>query len=68
MIDKCIREKDICDMLQAHYENLLNGVENSESKEIVKKKIKSFTNFSITLSPLDIFNALNNIKMGKHVE
>ena len=26
MIDKCIGEKDICDMWQAHYRNLLNSV------------------------------------------
>ena len=39
MIDKCIGEKDICDMWQVHYKNLLNRVETSKSKEFVKQKL-----------------------------
>ena len=65
MIDKCIGEKDICDMWQAHYRNLLNSVETSKSKEFVKQELKSITDSSIAFSPVDIFNALKNTKTGK---
>ena len=41
MVDKCIGEKDICDMLQTHYKNLLNGVDSSNSKESVKRELHS---------------------------
>ena len=65
MIDKCIGEKDICDMWQAHYKNLLNSVDTSKSKEFVKQKLKSITDYSIAFSPVDIFNALKNTTTGK---
>ena len=39
MIDKCIGEKDICDMWQAHYINLLNSFETSKSNEFVKQEL-----------------------------
>ena len=65
MIDKCIVEKDICDMWQAHYKNLLNSVETSKSKIFLKQKLKSITNYSIAFFPVDIFNALKNTKTGK---
>ena len=65
MIDKCIGEKDICDMWQAHYRSLLNSVETSKSKEFVKQELKSITDSSIAFSPVDIFNALKNTKTGK---
>ena len=65
MIDKCIGEKDMCDMWQAHYKILLNSVETSKSKEFAKQELKSITNSSIAYSPVDIFNALKYSKTGK---
>ena len=67
MIDKCIGEKDICDMWQAHYRNLLNSVElkTSKSKKFVKQELKPITDSSIAFSPVDMFNALKNTKTGK---
>ena len=65
MIDKCIGEKDMCDMWQAHYRILLNSVETSKSKEFAKQELKSITNSSIAYSPVDIFNALKYSKTGK---
>ena len=41
MVDKCIGEKDICDMWQAHYKKLLNSVDSSKSKESVERKLHS---------------------------
>ena len=41
MINNCIGEKDICDMWQAHYKDLLNNVESFKSKEFVERKFTS---------------------------
>ena len=34
MVDNCIGDKEICDMWQANYKQLLNSVETSVSKKI----------------------------------
>ena len=71
MIDKCIGEKDICDITdiwQVHYRNLLNMVETSKSKAFVKQELKSITDSSIAFSPVDIFNALKTRRLVSHVE
>ena len=65
MIDNCIGEKDICDMGQAHYKDLLNSVESSKSKEFVERKLTSIADSSIVFTPVDIFKALKNTKTGK---
>ena len=49
------REKNICDMWQAHYRHLLNSVETSKSKELVKQELKSITDSSIAFFPVDNF-------------
>ena len=41
MVDKCIDEKDIRDMWQAHYKKLFNSVDSSKSKESVERKLHS---------------------------
>ena len=58
MVDKCIREKDVCDMWQAHYKKLLNSVDSSKSKESVERKVHSIKDTTIVIRPVDIFNAL----------
>ena len=68
MIDKCIVQKDICDMWQAHYKNLLNSVETYNSKEFVKQKLKSNTDYSIAFSLVDILTLLKTLRLEKHVE
>ena len=68
MIDKCIEEKDICDMWQAHYRNFLNSVETSKSNEFLKQELKSITDSSIAFSPVDILTLLKTLRLEKHVE
>ena len=65
MVDKCIGEKDICDMWQAHYKKLLNSVDSSKSKESVERKLHSIKDTTIVFRPVDIFNALKSTKTGK---
>ena len=65
MVDKCIDEKDICDMWQAHYKKLLNSVDSSKSKESVERKLYSIKDTAIVFRPVDIFNALKSTKTGK---
>ena len=56
MINNCIGEKDICDMWQAHYKDLLNSVESSKSKGFVEGKLTSIADSSIVFTPVDIKN------------
>ena len=65
MINNCDGEKDICDMWQAHYKDLLNSVESFKSKEFVERNLTSIADSSIVLTPVDIFKALKNTKTGK---
>ena len=58
MINNCIGKKDICDMWQAHYKDLLNSVESSKPKEFVQRKLSSIADYSIVFTPVDIFKAL----------
>ena len=62
---KCIDEKDICDMWQAHYKKLLNSVDSSKSNESVERKLYSIKDTAIVFRPVDIFNALKSTKTGK---
>ena len=55
MVDKCIGEKDICDMWQAHYKKLLNSVDSSKSKKSVERKLYSIKDTAIVFRPVDIF-------------
>ena len=64
MVDKCLGEKDICDMWQAHY-NLLNSVACSKSKELVEQKLHSIKDSASVFRPVDIFNAQKCTKTGK---
>ena len=64
MINNCVGEKDICDMWQAHYKDLLNSVESFKSKEFVERKLTSIADSSIVFTPVDIFKALKNTKTG----
>ena len=69
MVDKCIDEKDICDMWQAHYKKLLNCLDSSKSKKSVERKLYSIIKTAIVFRPVDIFNALKStIRLEKHVE
>ena len=68
MINKCIGKKDICDMWQAHYKNLLKSIETSKSNKFVKQQLKSITDYSIVFSPVDICNAFKTLRLEKHVE
>ena len=65
MVDKCIGEKDICDMWQAHYKKLLNSVDSSKSKKSVERILYSIKDTAIVFRPVDIFNALKSTKTGK---
>ena len=65
MINNCVGEKDICDMWQAHYKDLLNSVESFKSKEFVKRKLTSIADSSIVFTPVDTFKALKNTKEKK---
>ena len=65
IINNCVGEKDICDMWQAHYKDLLNSVESFKSKEFVERKLTSIANSSIVFTPVDIFKELKNTKTGK---
>ena len=65
MINNCVGEKDICDMWQAHYKDLLNSVESFKSKEFVERKLTSIADSSIVFTPVDISKALKNTKTGK---
>ena len=65
MVDKCIGEKDICDMWRAHYKKLLNSVDSFKSKESVDRKLHSIKDTTIVFRPVDIFNALKSTKTGK---
>ena len=64
MVDKCIGEKDICDMWQADYKNLLNSVASSKSKESVERELNSIKDSAIVIRPVDVFNALKSTKTG----
>ena len=68
MINNCVGEKDICDMWQAHYKDLLNSVESFKSKEFVERIITSIADSSIVFTAVDIFKALKNTKTGKECE
>ena len=65
MVDNCIGDKEICDMWQTHYKQLLNSVETSSSKKFVQTELYSIGNSSVIFCPVDIFNALKNAKTGK---
>ena len=65
MINNCVYEKDICDMWQAHYIDLLNSVESFKSKEFVERKLTSIADSSIVFTQVDICKALKNTKTGK---
>ena len=60
MVDKCIGEKDICDMWQADCKNLLNSVASSKSKESVERELNSIKDSAIVFRPVDVFNALKS--------
>ena len=64
MVDKCIGEKDVCEMWQAHYKNFLNSVESSKSKESVERELHAIKDSAMVLTPIDIFNALKGTKPG----
>ena len=68
MISNCVGEKDVCDMWQAHYKDLLNSVESFKSKEFVERKLTSIADSSIVFTPVDIFKALKTPRPEKHVE
>ena len=53
MINNCVGEKDICDMWQAHYKDLLNSVESFKSKEFVERKLTSIRNQPFYMVPYD---------------
>ena len=65
MINNCVGEKDICDMWQVYYKDLLNSVESIKSKEFVERKLTSIADSSIVFTPVDIFKALKNTKTVK---
>ena len=65
MADNCIGDKEICDMWQTHYKQLLNSVVTSSSKKIVQSELHSIADSSIIFCPVDIFNALKNAKTDK---
>ena len=65
MIDNCISDKEICDMWQTHYKQLLNSVETSSSKKSVQSELHSIGDSSIIFYLVDIFNALKNARTGK---
>ena len=65
MVDNCIGDKEICDMWQTHYKQLLNSVVTSSSKKIVQSELHSIADSSVIFCPVDIFNALKNAKTGK---
>ena len=65
MVDNCIGDKEICDMWQTHYKQLLNSVVTSSSKKIVQSELHSIADSSVIFCPVDIFNALKNAKAGK---
>ena len=65
MVDNCIGDKEICDMWQTHYKQLLNSVETSSSKKNVQSELHSIGDSSVIFCPVDIFNALKNAKTGK---
>ena len=62
MVDNCIGDKELCDMWQAHYKQLLNSVETSSSKKIVQSELHSIGDSSGFFCPVDIFNTLKNAK------
>ena len=61
----CIGDKEICDMWQTHYKQLLISVVTSSSKKIVQSELHSIADSSVIFCPVDIFNALKNAKTGK---
>ena len=68
MVDNCVGDKNICDMYytwQTHYKQLLNSVETSSSKKIVQSELHSIGDSSVIFCPVDIFNALKNVKTGQ---
>ena len=65
MVDNCIGDKEICDMWQTHYKQLLNSVETSSSKKFVQIELHSIADSSVIFCPIDIFNAFKNAKTGK---
>ena len=65
MINNCVGEKDISDMWQVHYKDLLNSIESFKPKEIVERKLTSIADSSIVFTPVDIFKVLKNTKTGK---
>ena len=68
MVDDCIGDKEICDMWQTHYKQLLNSVETSSYKKIVQSELHSIGDSSVIFCPEDIFNALKMLKPVKLVE
>ena len=67
MVDNCIGDKEVCDMWQTHYKQLLNSVETSSSKKFVQCEPHSIGDLSITLCQVDSFNALKMLKPVKLV-
>ena len=65
MVDNCIGDKEICDMWQTHYKQLLNNVETSNSKKFVQSELHSIGDSSVIFCPEDIYNGLKNAKTGK---
>ena len=65
MVDNCIGDKEICDMWQTHYKQLLNSVVTSSSKKIVQSELHSIADSSVIFCPVDIFNALKSAKTDK---
>ena len=61
----CIDEKDICEMWQAHYKNLLKSFDSSKSKESVERELHSIKDSAIVFGPVHIFNAHKSTKTGK---
>ena len=68
MVDNCIGDKEICDMWQTHYKQLLNSVETSSSKKSVQSELHYIGDSSVIFCPVDIFNALKMLKPVKFVE
>ena len=65
MVDNCIGDKEICDIWQTQYKQLLNSVETSSSKKSVQSELHSIGDSSVIFCPVDMFNALKNVKNGK---
>ena len=47
MVDNCIGDKEVCDMWQTHYKQLLNSVETSSSKKSVQSELHAIGDSSV---------------------